>query len=85
MKIIVKLKPNSKIKKIEKTGDRAYSIRIKEPATENKANLGLIKALADYFDVSKSQIEIISGLTSRQKIVEITGLASSPDQAPRFP
>nr|MDO8132577.1 DUF167 domain-containing protein [Candidatus Njordarchaeum guaymaensis] len=36
-----------------------------------KANLELVKKLAKHFDVSSSQVRIISGLKSRKKIVEI--------------
>ena len=74
MRISVKLKPNSKVEKVEKTGEREYLIWVKAPAMENKANNALIKVLADFFDVSKSQVDIVSGLTSKQKIVEISGV-----------
>ncbi len=36
-----------------------------------RANLELIKKLAKHFDVSSSQVRIVSGLKSRNKIVEI--------------
>ena len=38
---------------------------------KGKANLELIRKLAKHFNVSSSQVSIISGLKSRRKIVEI--------------
>jgi len=37
-----------------------------------KANLELIKKVAKHFNVSSSQVRIVSGFKSRRKIVEIT-------------
>jgi uncharacterized protein (TIGR00251 family) len=36
-----------------------------------KANLELVKKLAKHFGVSSSQVQIISGLKSRKKMVEV--------------
>ncbi|MDH5684136.1 MAG: DUF167 domain-containing protein [candidate division WOR-3 bacterium] len=73
MKIIIKVKPNSRAEKIEKTAN-GYLVYVKEPPIENKANQAVIKLLADYFKIPKSQISILSGLKSKQKIVELKDL-----------
>ena len=70
MKISVKVKPNSKTDKVEKADD-SFLIHVKEPPQENKANRAVINLLAEYFQVPKSQIIILKGKKSRQKIVEI--------------
>jgi len=70
MKILVKVKPNSREEKVEKT-DNNYTVYVKEPPAENKANQAVIKALAEYFKVAKSQVSILSGFKSKQKVVEI--------------
>ena len=67
----VKVKPNSKIQKIEEQADGSLSVRLKSPPIDGKANEELIKLLAEKFDVPKSHITIKSGLSSRQKLVEI--------------
>ena len=46
-------------------------IGIRSPHEKNKANLELIKKLAKHFDISSSQIRIISGFKSKRKIVDI--------------
>jgi uncharacterized protein (TIGR00251 family) len=73
MKIRVRVKTNSKIEEVVKEDD-IFLVRIKEPAKEGKANRATIKLLADYFRVSQRQVTISSGLGSRNKIIEISGL-----------
>ena len=70
MKISVTVKLKSKQEKIEKI-DNIYMVYVKAPPIENKANEAIVKLLAKHFNVSKSQVNIIRGLTSRHKIVEI--------------
>jgi uncharacterized protein (TIGR00251 family) len=69
MKISIKLHPNSsqeKIIEIEK--DKFYEVWIKEKPLDGKANVYLEKYLKKYF---KKEIEIVSGFTSRNKIIEM--------------
>lgn len=71
MKIQIKVKPNAKQQKIEEAEDGSLIISLKSPPVEGKANEELIKLLAKKYHVSKSQINIKSGLASRNKLVEI--------------
>ena len=71
MKIFVSSKPRSKKTYIKKIDETHFVAAIKEAPENGKANKALIKALARYFDVSVSNVEIISGHTCRKKIVEI--------------
>ena len=65
--IKIKVKPNSGKQSIEKKGE-IYLINVKSPAENNKANIEVIKILERYF---KKSVKIKSGLTSRNKIIEI--------------
>lgn len=47
------------------------TISIKSQPKGGRANLELIKKLAEYFGVSKDEIRIISGKTSKKKLVEV--------------
>ncbi|MBI4993391.1 DUF167 domain-containing protein [Candidatus Wolfebacteria bacterium] len=78
MKISIKVKPSAKIEKIEKIPELLigkneidFKVWVKEPAKEGKANEAVIRALAKYFGVPKSAVNIISGAASKQKIIEI--------------
>lgn len=70
MKLLVRVKPNSREEKVEKT-ENGYTVYVKEPPVENKANQMVIKVLAEYFKVPKSQVSILSGLHSKRKVIEV--------------
>jgi len=72
MKISVKVKPNSKENAVEKTGEREFSVRLKAPAKEGKANEALLTALSEYFNIPKSLISIITGRRGKLKIINIS-------------
>ncbi len=78
MKIFVRAKPGAKVSRIEEiTGlfktknERQFVIAVKEPAKEGKANRAIERALSEYLHVPISSIRIVSGQTSRDKVVEI--------------
>jgi uncharacterized protein (TIGR00251 family) len=56
--------------RIEVDGDE-ISISIRSPPERGRANRELVKKLAAHFAVSENRIRIISGLTSRKKLVEV--------------
>jgi hypothetical protein len=70
MKIHVKLKPNSRTEELSREGD-SYIAKVREPPREGKANQAVIKLLADHFGVPQSQVRIVSGSKSRNKIIEV--------------
>ena len=51
----------------------AIKIRLNAPPVEGKANDGLIEFLADLLNLGRAQIEIVTGLTSRHKVVRVRG------------
>lgn len=57
-------------KHIEVNGNE-ISISIKSPRERGKANRELVKKLAIYFGVEEGRIRILSGITSRKKVIEI--------------
>lgn len=48
-----------------------FKVYLNAPAVDGKANAALVKFLAGHFKVKSSQIQIIKGLKSRQKIINI--------------
>ena len=71
MKIFVKAKPNARENSIVKTGETEFNVSVKEPPVGGKANEAIIKFLADYFKIPKSQVKITSGFASRNKTITI--------------
>jgi uncharacterized protein (TIGR00251 family) len=70
MRIKVKVKPNSSKEEVKKLGKGSYVVYVKKPAVDNKANMALVKLLKKHFN---SGVEIKSGFTGRNKIVEVGG------------
>lgn len=68
MIIKIKVYPHSGREEIIKNSDKEYKAYLKKPAEDNKANIELLKLLKKYF---KKDINIIKGLKSRNKIVEV--------------
>jgi len=73
MKIFVKAKPLTREEYVKKVDDLNFIVGVKEPPIKGKANKAIIKALAEYFKISASRICLVSGFSSKQKIVEIMG------------
>ncbi|MBI4133250.1 DUF167 domain-containing protein [Candidatus Uhrbacteria bacterium] len=75
MKIIVRAKPAAAEEKVEELGHEqgiaSFSVSVKEPPIEGRANRAIVAALAHHFRVPIAHIKIISGHTSRIKIIEI--------------
>ena len=69
--IVVKVKPNAKVQKVEAATDGSWVVHVKAPPVDGKANAELIKLLAQKFAVPKSKVVIKAGLSSKQKLVEI--------------
>jgi len=65
--VSVKFNPSGKIK----VNGNEITIYLRSKPERGKANKELVERLASYFEVSKGKVQIISGLTSRNKVVEI--------------
>jgi uncharacterized protein len=61
--------------------DGALKIRLAAPPVEGRANEELIRLLAELFDAPRRRIAILSGQTSKNKVVSVSGI--SVDEASR--
>ncbi len=71
MKIFVKAKPSAKEEKIVKVDDTHFRVAVKEPPVNGRANAAVVVALANFFKVPKANVRIVSGVTTKEKVVEI--------------
>lgn len=69
---VVPNKPESKIVSISEDG--TIRIEIKAQPIEGKANKELIRTLAKLFNLNKSQIIIVKGLSSKNKLIRIDSI-----------
>lgn len=71
MKINVKAKPSSREEKVEKIDENNFVVSVKEPPEKGRADEAIRNALAVYFKTGSSCVKIVSGYSSRNKIIEI--------------
>ncbi len=73
----VHVNPRSSRNQITGWQDDVLSVKLTSPPVEGAANKACIEFLADQLHVRKSQITLISGEKSRDKVLEITGISQS--------
>ncbi len=71
MRIFVKAKSSAKKEKLEKIDEINFIVAVKEPPIRGEANRAIAKALALYFKVTSSRVNLVSGFSSKQKVFEI--------------
>jgi len=70
----VRIQPRASKNGIVYMEDGGIRVRLTAPPVDGAANEALVKYFADLFSVARSQVEIVSGHTSRSKIVRIEGI-----------
>jgi uncharacterized protein YggU (UPF0235/DUF167 family) len=71
MHLTIVAKPKKKQEKIIKISSDSYAVSVKEPPVDGRANGAIIRSLSKYFSIPKSQIFLLSGHTSKIKVVEV--------------
>ena len=72
MRISVRVKPGTKgLARLEKQPDGGYIAFLHARAHDGEANKALLELISDEFKVPKTQIEIVAGAKSRDKIIEM--------------
>ena len=81
MRVTVRVSPGSTASRVGgRYGDAeppVLVVRVRAPALEGKANDAAVRALADAFAVKRDRVRIVSGHSSRTKLVEIDGADDS--------
>lgn len=71
MRYTVFVKPKKQTSSVEVIDETHLIVSVKEPPVDGRANSGVIIALARHFAISPNRINIVSGHSSKVKIVEI--------------
>lgn len=72
--VVIKVKPGSrKGPLVETDADGQLTIYVPERAVDGKANEAVTKLLAAHLQLPRSQVELVSGATSRVKRFRISG------------
>ena len=73
----VRVHPGAKRNAVTGTHDGAMKISLTTPPTDGRANEALIAFVAERLNLPRSRIALVSGQTSRSKVLRITGLNSA--------
>ncbi len=60
--------------RVERLEGLSFKVYIHSAPEKGKANKELIEAISDYFGVTKGEVEIVSGLRSKKKMVNIMSI-----------
>ncbi len=71
----IKVEPRSSQSGVAGPYGDALKVKLTSPPVEGKANKELIEVLAKEFRISKKNVEIISGQSSKNKIVKLFGVS----------
>ena len=75
----IKVEPRSSKSGIVGPYGDALKVKLTSPPVEGKANKELIEILAKGFSIAKKDVEIISGQSSKNKVVRLNGVGSMDD------
>ena len=71
LKIFVRVKPRAKAERVERLDFDHYAVWVKEPPEKGRANVAVSKVLGEHFGKSPFLVKVVSGHSSRQKVIEL--------------
>jgi uncharacterized protein len=69
-RLTVHAKPGSRKPGVEKLSEREWTVRVREPATEGKANAAILRAVARELGLPPSALRLVRGEGARTKLLE---------------
>jgi len=72
MRITIIVKPKKSMASVEVVSPSHFIVQVKEPPVDGRANAGVISTIARHFNISPNEINIVSGYSSRMKMIEIS-------------
>ncbi|MBK9171186.1 MAG: DUF167 domain-containing protein [Bryobacterales bacterium] len=73
----IRVHPRAKRNAVEPKLGEAYRLHLAAPPVEGKANDACIRYLAERFAVPRAAVRIVSGRTSRTKLIEVDGATAA--------
>jgi uncharacterized protein (TIGR00251 family) len=71
----VRVIPRAKRNAVTKMEDGNIKVHVTAPPEDGRANEAVVETLAEWLGVKRRQIAIVTGTTSRNKIVRLTGVS----------
>lgn len=73
LRLTVLAKPGKKVPEIGRSGG-ILIVAVRERAVDGRANLAILRALAEWLDVPVSQFSLVRGAASRSKQIDVAGI-----------
>jgi uncharacterized protein len=67
----VKAHPKASREKVVRLDEKGFEVWVTAPPDKGKANEAVREAVAAHLKVAKSRVSVVSGLVSRNKVVEV--------------
>ena len=80
-RIEVRLQPRAPRDEIVGQRGGRLVVRVTAPPVDDRANVALCRLIAKRAGVARSRVRVVTGLRSRDKVVEISGLGELPGWA----
>lgn len=75
-KLRVRVQPGARMAGLDgRTADGAVKVKVREPAREGRANEAVSDLLAQHLRVPRRAVQVVRGMTSRDKVVDVQGLS----------
>lgn len=76
--ITVRAKPRARVSSLERDPSGAWIARLRSSPVDGRANTELMEVIAGHFGCPKSSVTIISGISSRLKLVRVSARKEDP-------
>ena len=73
----VRVQPRASRSEVAGVHGDALKVRLQAPPVDGAANAALVLLLADIFAVGRASVRILSGESSRSKVVEVEGITQN--------
>ncbi len=71
MRIVIRVRPGARATSVGGDHDGALVVHVREPAEKGRATAAALRAVAATLGVRESAVRLVSGGTSRTKVVEL--------------
>jgi hypothetical protein len=73
----IRVQPRASKNQIVGWMEDSLKVRLTAPPVEGEANVALLRFIAEYFGLPRSKVVLLTGSTSRQKVIRIEGLTAA--------
>lgn len=77
MRVTVRVRPGSSRTSVGGSYDGALVVRVQEQAVDGAATAAAVRAVAEAFGVRRADVTLVSGTTSRTKVLDVSGASES--------